>query len=108
MSGIFRKVMCSDRLPEKDGDYVVFSKCDTNSTYAYADTLIFKNGSFKEVPDWTTLWWLEEIELPSEENKQAIVKEWYKDQQFKSNYPAQPSSFMAGFNKAIELIEGYK
>lgn len=99
MSGIFRKVMCSDRLPEKDGDYVVFSKCDTNSTYAYADTLIFKNGSFKEVPDWTTLWWLEEIELPSEEDIVKIAKEF-------EIYGTECSWWMFGFRKATELIKG--
>ena len=121
MSGIFKKVMCSDRLPEKAGKYV------TNiGVFDYSGPIIIPNGNpatdyiERENGVWGhqtqpnlmamcfPIWWLEEIELPSEENKQAIVKEWYKDQQFKSNYPAQPSSFMAGFNKAIKLIKGDK
>ena len=104
---IFKKVMCSDRPPEKNGSY------DTSLGRQFFSSVsgwgLPYRGKWEYPKDNTNPeWWLEEIELPSEENKQAIVKEWYKDQQFKSNYPAQPSSFMAGFNKAIELIEGYK
>jgi len=99
MSGIFIKVMCSDRLPKVEKSYLTNAGwVSTHITESCIKWKIIENPT----------WWLEEIELPSDENKQAIVKEWYKDQQFKSNYPAQPSSFMAGFNKAIELIKGDK
>lgn len=47
-------------------------------------------------------WWLEEVTLPSEEDKQVIVKEAWETKD------VDPSSFMAGFNKAIELIKGGK
>lgn len=84
MGTIYRKVMCSDRLPKVgEGVYLTFDFLKPNCCY-----------------------WIEEIELPSEGDKQVIVKDWYNKQQFQSNYPAEPSSFMAGFNKAIELIKG--
>ncbi len=55
--------MCSDRLPKVDGEYIVHSQCNTNISYANADTIIFKDGAFKEIPNWTTLWWLEEVPI---------------------------------------------
>lgn len=102
MSGIFRKVMCSDRLPKVENENYF-----TISEKGHEKIRFFNGTRFESAYyEGEVKWWLEEIELPSEENKQAIVKEWYKDQQFKSNYPAQPSSFMAGFNKAVEIIKG--
>ena len=78
-------------------------------------TAVFERSGFWSIPQQGNHralqfphYYFEPIELPSDEEKQAILMEWYNAQQFQSNYPAEPSSFMAGFNKAIELIKGGK
>jgi hypothetical protein len=75
----FERVLCSEELPTEDGEYIAFSKCntDTNSAYAYADTLAFKNGVFKEITNWTTLWWLKPVSL--DEVKADALIQSYED-----------------------------
>ena len=112
MSGIFKKVMCSDRLPEKAGKYV------TNiGVFDYSGPIIIPNGNpatdyiERENGVWGhqtqpnlmamcfPIWWLEEIELPSEEDIVKIAKEF-------EIYGTECSWWMFGFRKAIELIKG--
>lgn len=94
---IYRKVMCSNRNPKEKGLY------QTNAgtcSYKGGNSWAFGSKSFD------VQFWYEKVKFPSEEEKRVIVKEWFDTQQFKSDYPAWPSSFRAGFNKAIELIKG--
>jgi hypothetical protein len=104
---LFRQVLCSERLPKEDGSYIVDVKSSRFNSLSWAKTYWFDRFGNSYEPTENE-WWLEEVELPSEGDKQTIVKDWYNKQSIMSNYPAEPSSFMAGFNKAIELIKGGK
>ncbi len=114
MSGIFKKVMCSDRLPEKAGKYV------TNiGVFDYSGPIIIPNGNpatdyiERENGVWGhqtqpnlmamcfPIWWLEEIELPSVLDALTHAQEYIAEGNDTSEYEA-------GFNKAIELIKGGK
>lgn len=46
MSKYFRKVKCSERLPEKEGYYIVNSKCNSGIGIESADSLKFNFGGF--------------------------------------------------------------
>lgn len=66
---LYRSVSCSDRVPKKDGVYIVQTKL------GLIKTACFKNGNFvatKIGGDGVKItdieWWLEEIELPSEDD----------------------------------------
>lgn len=114
MSGIFRKVMCSDRLPEKAGKYV------TNiGVFDYSGPIIIPNGNLatyyieRENGVWGhqtqpnlmamcfPIWWLEEIELPSEGEIEKIAND-------SGAYRVEAGWFIEGFKKAIELITNGK
>jgi len=80
MSGIFRKVMCSDRLPKErkwfdtDKGYLLFSI--TQNQWLVSD-------------EYYPKWWLEEIELPSGAFK--FVN-------------AQSSDYHLGYNHGVDAV----
>lgn len=98
----YRKVMCSDRQPEKEGEYVT----NVNARkYFY-----LKESPFYYINMWWDVqWWLEEIELPSEGEK-TIESLHYSIVKSSSDVfrQAHEVDFIAGMNKAIELIKGGK
>lgn len=89
---IFRKVLCSDRLPKErkwfdtDKGYLLFSI--TQNQWLVSD-------------EYYPKWWLEEIELPSEEDINELAND-FEITCAGSTY----FGYRAGFNKAIELIKG--
>lgn len=89
METIFRKVMCSDRLPEKEGTY------DTSKGSMYY---------IPKVDVWNPIlvkFWYEPIKLPSEEEVNELAND-FEITCAGSTY----FGYRAGFNKAIEVIKG--
>ena len=99
----YRKVMCSDRPPEKNGSY------DTSLGRQFFSSVsgwgLPYRGKWEYPKDNTNPeWWLEEIELPSEEEINELANDYEEQIGGESTY----IGYMGGFNKAIELIKGYK
>ncbi len=53
---IFRKVLCSERLPEKEGNYI--TNVHSNKFYCLKDSIYYHANVW-----WDVVWWLEEIEI---------------------------------------------
>jgi hypothetical protein len=97
MSGIFKKVMCSDSEPTKNGSYKTeFGEQFFSTVSGWG--LPYK-GHWSYSTNTNPNWWLEEIELPSEEDIVKIAKEF-------EIYGTECSWWMFGFRKATELIKG--
>ena len=97
MSGIFKKVMCSDSEPTKNGSYKTeFGEQFFSTVSGWG--LPYK-GHWSYITNTNPNWWLEEIELPSEEDIVKIAKEF-------EIYGTECSWWMFGFRKATELIKG--
>jgi len=95
MSKYYRKVMCSDEMPK---EHKVYSTNKGDMLFVAKDKMFGKRlygGIIVSYPEW----WLEEIELPSEEDIVKIAKEF-------EIYGTECSWWMFGFRKAIELIKG--
>jgi len=93
METLFRKVLVSERVPNKEGTYT------TNLG------LMFFNG--KDFDCYNTKggfsFWLEPVELPSEEEiKNKGIEEWYTE----IEYTLQP--FLKGANYILGLINSKK
>ena len=71
METIFRKVKVSDRLPEKEGFYLIrFQEEGKEYTLEY----LFKPDADKEDLLEYGIYWLEEIETPTDEEIEKSVK----------------------------------
>ncbi len=98
MEAIFKKVMCSDRPPEKNGSY------DTSLGRQFFSSVsgwgLPYRGKWEYPKDNTDPeFWFEQTELPSELEIEEIAKEF-------EIYGTECSWWMFGFRKAIELIKG--
>jgi hypothetical protein len=60
METIYRKVKTAERLPEKEGRYIV-----QNSDVDHPEYMLFNKTT--EAFFGFTIWWLEEVELPRDE-----------------------------------------
>ena len=95
MSGIFRKVMCSDRLPKVENENYF-----TISEKGHEKIRFFNGTRFESAYyEGEVKWWLEEIELPSDEEIEKIAND-------SGAYRVEAGWFIEGFKKAIELIKG--
>lgn len=109
---IFRQVLCSERLPIKKGYYIVNSKCNSTTATESADSILFNEGEFSNIPNWVHLWWLEEVELPSEKEINLIIDNLLieRGEHFSRVrnpiYGEERTLAQNTFNKAIELIKG--
>ena len=93
----YRKVMCSDSEPTKNGSYKTeFGEQFFSTVSGWG--LPYK-GHWSYSTNTNPNWWLEEIELPSEEDIVKIAKEF-------EIYGTECSWWMFGFRKATELIKG--
>lgn len=61
---IYRKVLCSERLPEKTGNYITNIGLNTR----FKDNTFNKTTGLGGIKILIISWWLEEIELPSEQD----------------------------------------
>lgn len=94
---IYISVSCSDRMPKKDGVYIVRTKL------GLIKTSCFKNGGFVATKiggdeDKITSYieyWLEEIELPSKEEIENMAEEF-----------AFPNSVKSGANYILNKLKG--
>lgn len=55
---VYLPVKVKDELPLKDGEYCVFSRCNTSSPLEDFATLKFQNGKFQEISNWKHIYWL--------------------------------------------------
>lgn len=89
---LYRRVMCSDRLPKErkwfdtDKGYLLFSI--TQNQWLVSD-------------EYYPKWWLEEIELPSEGEIEKLAEN-------NGCRGIEAGWFIVGANKAIKLIKGGK
>ena len=97
---LYRKVMVSDRLPNKEGRYIVGISCNKIDTVFQAD---YSNdlSFYEEFTDCSGIeYWLEPIQGPTD--KEVI------DQIPKYISTAKKQSFLIGFKKCLELLKGEK
>lgn len=73
METIFRKILVSERLPSKECYYFTNAGCN----YYDLDKMAFSTKESFFSMDVT--WWLEEIEIPSEEEIQGLFDERIKE-----------------------------
>lgn len=73
MASVYRKIMVADRLPKESGEY---------------DTNLKRLQYFEDLKAWTfcfkPIWWLEEIELPTEEEIKEAAEEYWGSSHFKA------------------------
>lgn len=95
MSTLYRKVLCSERLPNKDGLY------DTDTRKEQFDIRLNKwiAPAFGN-PEW----WLEELNIPDEEYVEKFIIELQKH--FKMRFDVE--AWKSGFKTALEPLTGYK
>lgn len=96
MSTLYRKVLCSERLPD-DNNYH-----DTNDgvIYYWKGLLCNQNGPLTFTPEW----WLEEVTIPDEEYVENFIIELQKH--FKMKFDVEV--WKSGFKTALELLTGGK
>ena len=91
MSGIFRKVMCSDRLPKVENENYF-----TISEKGHEKIRFFNGTRFESAyHEGEVKWWLEEIELPSDEEIEKIAND-------SGAYRVEAGWFIEGFKVAIK------
>ena len=97
----YRKVMCSDSEPTKNGSYKTeFGEQFFSTISGWG--LPYK-GHWSYSTNTNPNWWLEEIELPSEESVFPILCE---AKNCDCNFCMERIHNIVGFNKAIALIKG--
>lgn len=90
----YRKVMCSDRPPEKNGSY------DTSLSRQFFSSVsgwgLPYRGKWEYPKDNTNPeWWLEEIELPNDEEIEKIAND-------SGAYRVEAGWFIEGYKAAIK------
>ena len=107
---IFKKVMCSDGLPEKNGSYNT-----SLGTQYFSDVSgwgLPYRGKWEYPKDNTDPeFWFEQTELPSNDTMQELAdftypKNSFEDEGKQRDYDLKRLGFKNGFNKAIALIKG--
>lgn len=115
MNELFRKVPCSERLPEKFGMYMCHVKVKEEGltyhpiSYCQWDSITKKwtresaCGTSGEVVDW-----LEPIQLPTDEEIEKMANRWAHGIVELSIHTAFHLSFKEGFKSSLELLKGGK
>ncbi|MGH7239873.1 MAG: hypothetical protein ACREHG_07380, partial [Candidatus Saccharimonadales bacterium] len=104
MSDLFRKVMTADRLPEKDGQYLL-TEFGWMFFHAQNDTQEWRfTKSMEDDEDWEFPgYWLEPVEPPTDEKIWQITLEQLPPPVYRFS---QRMAFDKGFKKCLELIKG--
>lgn len=108
MNELFKKIPCSERLPEKEGVY------DT-----MRGRLLFQKGSFYDntysselngnhFAPVTPEYWYEPIQLPTDEEIEKIAKKEMDLKHIMALDERSISDCIDGFKSAIELLTGGK
>lgn len=94
MSSLYRKIPCSKRLPEKSGLY----DTDWGNLAFHISSKRWKDGFdvFNEIE-----WWLEPIQLPTDEEIEKMAIE-------KTSTRGEYLNYLTGFKSALKLLTGGK
>ena len=98
MNTLYRKVLCSERLPDEGG---TFGTNKGELFFLIAVHHWFYDAKFTvEPPDW----WLEEVNIPTDEEIEKRLKNIYPHWESDWEGSVRRLAFIRGFKAALELL----
>lgn len=97
MNTLYRKVLCSERLPHDSNYY----DTDNGYNYCWNEKWFDQDGPVNFTPEW----WLEEVDIPTNEEIESRVLSELPNPEWGA---AARLLWKSGFKKALEILTNEK